>query len=81
MDDQALVQRLHACGVIAGPDHFVVGDGYGNPDCHAGMFVVEESLEQNEELLQILIDRLWSQISVAARSVVSSQSTTRMENR
>jgi len=57
-----LVIRLRAAGIIAGPDHFVIGDGYGNPDNHCSLFIIDTKLYKSLDLLQILLDRLWEQI-------------------
>ena len=70
MENHTFVMKLHASGVITGPDHFVLGDGFGNPGSHASMFVVEERLEQNEEIKQILINRIWEQVSDISFDIV-----------
>lgn len=72
MNDQEFVCKLLEAGVILGPDHFVLGDGHSNPDRHAGLFVVEERLEQEPELQRILIKRLWEQIADLSFDLVVS---------
>jgi|GEM_PF-2827137 len=62
METQELITILHERGVIAGPDHFILGDGCGNPDKHSSLFIVEEKLYRYSELQQILIEILWSKI-------------------
>jgi len=62
METQNLILRLRERGVILGPDHFVIGDGYGNPDHHCSLFVVEEALYRAEELQHMLLDLLWREM-------------------
>lgn len=60
METQELVQKLRSHGIIVGPDHFVLGDGYGHPDRHASLFVVEESLIYADDLKQTMLERIWT---------------------
>jgi len=64
METQELVLRLRERGIIEGPDHFVIGDGYGNPDKHCSLFVMEDRLysPRNKELLSLMIENIWSQL-------------------
>ncbi len=45
-----LIDDLRKRRVIIGPDHFVLGDGYGNPDMHASLFVVGRRLYKATDL-------------------------------
>jgi len=64
METQELVLRLRERGIIEGPDHFVLGDGYGNPDKHCSLFVMEERLysPRNHELLSLMLENILKQL-------------------
>jgi orotate phosphoribosyltransferase len=72
MNDQILVQDLLKRGIIIGPDHFVLGDGNGNPDRHVSLFVLEERLDQHDELKRTLLNRIWEQVSGLPFDIVVS---------
>lgn len=45
-----LTQRLVERGVIMGPDHFVLGDGFGNPGRHSSHFVNADRFYASRDL-------------------------------
>ena len=59
---QRIVETLCKRRIIAGPDHFVLGDGYGNPDRHSSLYVVVELFYMAKELQEILAERLCEQL-------------------
>lgn len=61
-DVQELIELFISRKVLIGPDHFVLGDGYGNPGMHASLFVdpdrFYQSFDLHEELLRRIVEQL-----------------------
>ena len=58
MEVQNLVNQLMRRGIIAGPDHFVLGDGFGNPGRHCSLFVVPEKFYLSHDIHEALIGNI-----------------------
>jgi len=63
-DQQAIVKELIDLRIVLGPDHFVLGDGYGNPGYHTSLFVdwskFSHELNIYAEMVDLLAARLTS---------------------
>jgi hypothetical protein len=61
-DVQEFIDLFIARKIIIGPDHFILGDGFGNPGMHAGLFVEArrfyEAMDLHSECIRRIIEQL-----------------------
>jgi orotate phosphoribosyltransferase len=59
---QPILHVLRQRGILLGPGHFVLGDGYGNPGHHSATFVDWQKFNEAVDLYAVLVERLAEQV-------------------